>query len=86
MRSTMRPTVTLDPDVEQLLRERMMRRGVSFKQALNDSIREGIVRAPAGPATRTARLGVPRVSLDRALQVAAELEDEELAGRLERDA
>jgi hypothetical protein len=81
----MRTTVTLDPDVEQLLRERMTKRGVSFKQALNDSIREGNVRAPAGPATRTARLGIPRVSLDRALQIAAELEDEELAGRLERD-
>ncbi|MEX0429658.1 hypothetical protein AB3X52_18730 [Nocardioides sp. DS6] len=36
----MRTTVTLDPDVEQLLRERMAAKGVSFKEALNEAVRE----------------------------------------------
>lgn len=81
----MRTTVTLDPDTEQLLRERMARRGVSFKQALNESIREANARPPrAAEGTRTASLGVPTVNLDRALQVAAELEDEELVRRMRR--
>ena len=81
----MRTTVTLDPDTAQLLRERMARRGVSFKQALNDSIREGNLRPGRSnrPATTVRSLGAPLVNLDRALQVAAELEDEELARRLQ---
>lgn len=82
----MRTTVTLDADTEQLLRERMARRGVSFKQALNDSIRDGNVRpgAPGRPPTTVRSLGQPAVNLDRALQLAAELEDEELTRRLQR--
>jgi len=35
-----RTTVTLDPDVEQLLHERMAAHGISFKQALNDAVRD----------------------------------------------
>ena len=80
----MRTTVTLDPDTEQLLRERMNRRGVSFKQALNDSIRDGNQRTHRSgrPATTVRSLGRPAVNLDRAQQVAAEIEDEELVRRL----
>jgi hypothetical protein len=82
----MRTTVTLDDDVEQLVRRRMAERQVSFKQALNDVIRDGA--AGLSPAhrftTRTADLGVPAVNLDRALQLAAELEDEELIRRQRR--
>lgn len=77
----MRTTVTLDPDVEQLLRRTMRERGLSFKQALNDLVRAGVARAPARRAafrTATASMGAPTVNLDRALQLAAELEDEEL--------
>lgn len=77
----MRTTVTLDPDVVSVLQERMRTRGVSFKQALNDVIREGAHRSLPGERpfqTPTANLGVPTVNLDRALQLASELEDEEL--------
>jgi hypothetical protein len=77
-----RTTVTLDEDAEQMIRERMAQRGVSFKQALNDSIREGNRRRVRRQATRTASLGTPTVSLDRALQLAAELEDEDLIRRM----
>jgi hypothetical protein len=80
----MRTTVTLDPDTEELIRRRMRAQKVSFKRALNDAIREGC-RPPADAGafrTRTARMGSPLVNLDRALQIAAELEDQELLRRL----
>jgi hypothetical protein len=79
-----RTTVTLDADTEQLLRRRMRERGISFKQALNDAIRAGLAAGEPRPAfrTQTARMGQSRVNLDRALQLAAELEDEELVRRM----
>jgi hypothetical protein len=75
-----RTTVTLDPDTEQLVRRRMDERGVSFKQALNDALREALSsRAGRGPFRTPAHdLGSPAVNLDRALLVAGEIEDEEL--------
>lgn len=84
----MRTTVTLDEDTLALLQRRMREQGVSFKKALNDAIRDGADGRPT-PApfhTRAADLGVPAVNLDRALQIAAELEDEELIRRLRRGA
>jgi len=82
----MRTTVTLDDEVVQLIHRRMAEQHVSFKKALNDAIREGASRRPAPPrfTTRTADLGVPSVNLDRALQIAADLEDEELIRRQRR--
>lgn len=76
--------MTLDPDVEQLIRRRMRERNQSFKEALNEAVREGAVapRGRPGFKTRTASMGEPSVSLDRALQLAGELEDEELVRRL----
>jgi hypothetical protein len=83
MMSTMRTTVTLDPDTEQIIRRRMRERGVSFKDAINDAIREGVAAATEQRPfrTATASLGTPTVSLDRALRLAGELEDEELVRR-----
>lgn len=79
----MRTTVTLDPDTESLVRRLMSERGVSFKQALNDAIRTG-ARTRAEPfRTRTRAMGRPTVSLDRALQVAAQDEDDELVRRMQ---
>jgi hypothetical protein len=37
----MRTTVTLDPDVERLLRDAMRERAISFKEALNEAARIG---------------------------------------------
>lgn len=42
MLSMTRTTVTLDPDVEQLLRDAMQKRRQSFKEALNQAIRSGL--------------------------------------------
>ncbi|MGH3635918.1 antitoxin [Mycobacterium sp.] len=82
----MRTTVTLDDDVEQLVRRRMAERQVSFKKALNDAIRDGAAGRPVAArfSTRTADMGVPAVNLDRALQLAGELEDDELVRRQRR--
>lgn len=82
----MRTTVTLDDDTLAVIKRRMAEQGTSFKEALNDAIRDGAAQRPAPRAftTRTADLGVPTVSLDRALQLAGELEDEELIRRLRR--
>ncbi len=74
----MRTTVTLDPDTRLLIEKRMAERGVSFKQALNDAIRAGLVGSDdARPKfrTKTASMGKPRVDLTKALQLAAELDD-----------
>lgn len=84
----MRTTVTLDDDTLALVQRRMRERGVSFKTALNDAIREGAHRRPIPKpfSTRAADLGVPTVNLDLALQIAADLEDEELIRRQRRGA
>lgn len=38
----MRTTVTLDPDVEQILRDAMRQTGQSFKVTLNEALRKGL--------------------------------------------
>ena len=68
----MRTTVTLDPDVEALLRKIMSRKGLSFKAALNQALRNGLAgKRPAAPrpfSIRTFRMGYrPEVALDQAL-------------------
>ncbi len=77
--------MTLDPDTEQIIRRRMRERGLSFKQALNDAIRSSNEDRAASSKpfrTKTASLGTSRVSLDRALQLAGALEDDELIRKL----
>jgi hypothetical protein len=81
MMYSVRTTVTLDADTELLVRRTMSERGITFKVALNDAIRQGLSQPrSATPAFRTpaASLGLPSVNLDRALVVASQLEDDEL--------
>jgi hypothetical protein len=82
----MRTTVTLDPDVERLLKQAIRERGVSFKQALNDSIRAG-----AGGGRKTAKrftqktfsMGTDQYfRWEKALATADGIEDEELSRKL----
>lgn len=87
MLSTMRTTVTLDPDTEHLVRLRMKEKGVSFKRALNDAIRAGAAgRVPERYETPTFDMGVPAVDLTKSLRLAGEMEDEELISKLRRGA
>ena len=83
----MRTTVTLDPDTELLVKKRMHERGIGFKEALNDLIRNGAVGAKA-PKVKTPSfdMGIPRVDLTNALRVAADMEDEYLVDKMRRGA
>jgi hypothetical protein len=83
----MRTTVTLDPDVAAKLKEEMRRRDISFKEALNSSIRKGLDSGghPRGKPykVRTAKMGArPGVDLDKALALAGRLEDEEILRKM----
>lgn len=84
----MRTTVTLDPDVQRLLKKAMRQRDTSFKQALNDAVRIGLGALPAAgqPSAPVEfpvfRMGVPLVDLTKATALAAELEDQELLARM----
>ncbi len=83
----MRTTVTLDPDVERVLQAAMRERGVSFKQALNDAIRAGLMRESSRRKRRfvqkTYSLGAEQhFRWDKALAAAEAIEDEELSRRL----
>jgi hypothetical protein len=83
----MRTTVTLDPDVERLIRNAMREGGVSFKQALNDAARrslsgKGGARVPRF-VQKSYRLGAARLfRWDKALAAADALEDEELSRKI----
>ncbi len=86
----MRTTVTIDPDVQVLLRRAMRERGEPFKKVLNAALREGLrarARRPVGRfKQRTFDLGKPLVDLTKALALAAELEDTETVARPRRRA
>jgi hypothetical protein len=79
-----RTTVTLDPDTDAIVRRLMRDRRLSFKAALNEAIRAGVRRDGQGRKfrTRTFDMGPPALPLDKALRLAAELEDEELVRKL----
>jgi hypothetical protein len=83
----MRTTVTLDPDVAAKLKETARDAGISFKEALNSSVRRGLERGAAKP--QPYRLPPPQrleakpgINLDKALQLAGELEDAETIRKL----
>ena len=85
----MRTTVTLDPDVERVLRTAMRERGVSFTHALNAAIRAGLMREGSHRKRRfvqkTYSLGSEQnFRWDKALAAAEAIEDEELSRRLAR--
>lgn len=63
----------------------MRERGLSFKQALNDAIRRGMSGHAGGrpaPVLEAHDLGEPLVDVTKALRLAGELEDQELARKL----
>lgn len=79
----MRTTVTLDPDVERMLRDAMHRSRRSFKETLNTALRAGL-SGTSSPAKRA-----PFVVRARALGLRAGLDPagfNRLADELEVDA
>ena len=74
----MRTTVTLDHDVQHLLKDAAHRSGLPFKQVLNDAVRTGLQgRTEAVPPYKQPvfSLGRSKVDLTKAGVLAADLED-----------
>ncbi len=78
----MRTTLTLDDDVVDLIRRRMDERSESMKEAVNACIRASVAPQSGEFEFRTHRMGTPLVPLTKALQLAADLEDEEILRKL----
>jgi hypothetical protein len=84
----MRTTVTLDPDVAAKLKAEARERDISFKEALNSSVRRGL--SDAGVKPQPYRLPTPQrlearpgINLDKALRLAGEIEDAETMRKLQ---
>jgi hypothetical protein len=74
----MRTTITLDPDVEKLIRDCMRQRGISLKEAVNAAVRAGLGRRRF--VQKTFSLGrVRNFNWDKALTVAESIEDEDFS-------
>lgn len=82
----MRTTVTLDADVAAKLKADAAKRGVSFKEALNGNLRRGLANADAKPTPFRVRprpmRATPGLDLDKSLQIAGRLEDEEVLRKI----
>ncbi len=77
----------MDDDLLAALKQRARERGASFKDVLNDAVRTGL-RPPGEAATDyrlpTRSMGLrPDLNLDKALRLAADLEDDEVVRKLE---
>jgi len=84
----MRTTLTIDDALLRQLRQRALDTGKTFKQVVNDTLRAGLDRSSETARPRyvcpSFSMGQPRwpVNLDKALALAAELEDQELVAKL----
>lgn len=82
----MRTTVTLDDDLADRVKQLAAERGLSFKEALNRALRDGLAleTTPRPFRTKARALELRRgVDVTKALRLAGELEDEEIARKLE---
>jgi len=81
----MRTTITLEPDVEALVKKAMREAGSSFKDVVNEALRTALTTARGGGPYRTPTfgMGAPRVPLERTLRLAAELVDDEIVRKIE---
>jgi len=86
----MRTTLTLDDDVAAALEKKADRAGRSFKEVVNETLRAGLEAGLVSPSPRRYRLrpahmgeAAAGIDLDKALRLAAGLEDEEVARKLE---
>ena len=82
----MRTTITLEPDVQALIRTAMKERGISFKEALNSAVRTGLTQGKHKRryfVQKSYSLGSDQnFRWDKALDAVAALEDEELGRKL----
>ena len=86
----MRTTLTIADDILREMKARAHETGVSLTRVANDVLRAGLERRASISRLRrryreeVADLGEPRVNLDRAVALAAQLEDEETLRKLEQ--
>jgi hypothetical protein len=84
----MRTTLTIDDYLMRELKELAHRSGQPLKKVVNDTVRAGLEqRRRPGPSKpyrcRTYAMGFPpRMNLDKALEIAAAMEDDEIARKL----
>jgi hypothetical protein len=83
----MRTTIDLDPDVDARLRALARERGLPLRTVINDALRSGTEPVAGGHTEYilpSRRLGVrPGINLDKALRLAAEVDDDEVVRKLE---
>ena len=86
----MRTTVTIDDDLLHELKEQAREEGTSLAKLINRLLRHGIEEIRRGgkearPFHQTTYpMGQPKVKLDKALALAASLEEEEICEKLAR--
>lgn len=81
----MRTTITLTPEADSVIKRLMRERNLSFKDAVNTAILQNADTSwddAQQRITRTARLGKPRVAVEKALQLSGELENEALLEKM----
>lgn len=80
----MRMTMNLDSDVEALLSTFMNQRGLSLRESVNRLLRASLLAEGPHPpySSPTYDLGAPLVPVEHALQLAGDLESEEIARKL----
>jgi len=84
----MRTTIRVDDELLERLKAQAQKEKVSLTRLINRTLKAGLqvggARRPKRPLyrERAQALGAPRVSLDKALALAAALEDEEIAREL----
>ena len=84
----MRSTVRIDDDLMMEIKERARRENVSLTRMLNRVLREGIQVSRERRSNKsryrekTIAMGIPRADLDKALALAADIEDEEILRKM----
>ena len=83
----MRTTLTLEPDVAQLVKRSMTERGTTLKETINELIRKGFAQSKGKKSEnfqqKTCSMGTPLMNLDRALDLSGSLEEQEILRKLE---
>ena len=81
----MRTTLTLDEDLASRLKDIAHERGIPFKQAVNETLRQGINgrKETVRFQQRTFSMGEPLVDITKAAQLADTFDDEKRVGGLE---
>lgn len=88
MMPSMRTTVRIDDELLQRLREQARKENTSLTRLLDQTLRAGLqVSGKPGRSRRRHReqthaMGASRIKLDKALALAAVLEDEEIARKM----